>query len=71
MTGWTAVRENGTALRRGDEITDFRGDIWEFLYASAPRVPGKSGKVVVTDSSGGQREFYDDVFDLRVLTGGD
>ena len=65
-TRFKVQRASGIVVRSGETVTDFRGDTWEFLYGSAARVPGKTGKVVVADSSGGQREFYDTVFDLEV-----
>ena len=65
-TRFRVERAGGIVVRAGETVTDFRGETWEFLYGSAARVPGKTGKVIVADSTGHQREFYDTVFDLQV-----
>jgi hypothetical protein len=52
-------------IKPGAEIKDFRGEAWTFVCALRAASPGKSGKIIVRQKSGG-REFYDSVFDGRV-----
>lgn len=64
--GLKAFDKEGNEIKRGDEITDFRGDRATFVMAT--RESGsRSGKVVVKwDKNGQQYEYYDSVFDLKV-----
>lgn len=58
--------KTGAEVRKGDTVTDFRGETATFVSATRTPVPGKSGKVLV-DMGGMQREFYEGVFDLRIV----
>lgn len=62
----SAVTEYGVTIVPDQSLTDFRGDVWHFVSASRPTVPGKSGKVIVK-RNGATREFYAGVFDLTVI----
>jgi len=64
--------ENDRIVLPGTIIRDFRGNEAEFIRATRPRMPGKSGKIVVKwpgtgRISEGQGEYYDTVFNLRVI----
>lgn len=63
------LREDGTHVHRGDKVTDFRDDVWTFVRADRSRSDGRTGKVVVADDQGKERDFYDTVFNLTVLEG--
>lgn len=52
-----------TMIRKGDTITDFRGDEWTYLGITRQGRPGKSTKILARDSSGWQQEFYVTVFE--------
>lgn len=57
----------GNNPEEGDEVEDFRGDIWVFIRVTRPREPGRSAKVEVTDlerTPGHIREFYSTVFPI-------
>lgn len=59
----------GVPMKRGDTMLDFRGERAIFIEATRARVPGKTGKVLVTwvgDEKSKQREYYDTVFELHV-----
>jgi hypothetical protein len=57
-----AVEEvTGRVVTEGDQVTNFRGEAGIFEYATRPRVPGKSGKVLVNGW-----ESYDKVWGLTV-----
>lgn len=58
--------QTGEEVKRGDTITDFKGDKAVFLNATRERIVGKSGKVYVELPDGFRREFYDKVFNLVV-----
>lgn len=57
---------DGSPVIKGDSFVDFRGDMWEFVMASRPTIPGKSGKVIVRCLESGKSwenaEFYVNVF---------
>jgi hypothetical protein len=59
-----AFRQDGTEVRRGDTITDFRGD--EHVFHAATRAPDghRTGKVQADNGHG--PEFYMTVFGLTV-----
>lgn len=52
----------GKEIKKGDMITDFRGEKHIFQMASRARSEGKSGKICTTD----HREYYDRVFNIIV-----
>lgn len=60
---WKAVTGDGTEVRPGDALTDFRGDPDVFRYVS--RAPGgnSSGKII-TDRG---HELYPQVFGLTIV----
>jgi len=58
-------RKDGTEVKSGDIVDDFRGAPWEFKRAVRAQTTAKSGKVLVSDGAWVQ-EFYDLVFDLTV-----
>lgn len=63
-----AYREDGTEVRNGDEVTDFRGDTAIFVKASRAREGHRTGKVVVKGLTwDNEHEYYDTVFSLTVL----
>jgi len=57
--------KTGKQVFPGDTVTDFRGETATVATLSRACIPGKSGKVVVTQGIS-QREYYDGVFDLVV-----
>lgn len=59
-----AFREDGTVVRAGDAITDFRGDPDVFYTATRAPDGHRTGKIVLGDPFG--REVYMDVFSLIV-----
>ncbi len=64
------VKADGTEVKRGDMVTDFRGDTAIFLSATRVRTAGRSGKVIVRRVVNGAantgREYYDRVFGVEV-----
>lgn len=70
-TTMAAVNEaTGKAVHVGDTVTSFRGEKATLVRMSRPRIPGKSGKVVVRWIDGGyEQEYYDGVFGLIVGQG--
>lgn len=64
----TIHMKTGAEVREGDTVTDFRGETATFCSASRAESPGKSGKVIVKLPDGERREYYDRVYDLRVVT---
>ena len=54
--------KTGKEIKRGDEITDFRGEKHIFVMASRARTENKSGKICTADN----REYYDSVFQIIV-----
>jgi hypothetical protein len=59
--------KSGKQVFEGDTVIDFRGETATVAKLSRAKVPGKSGKVVVTQGdSSPQREYYDGVFGLVV-----
>lgn len=56
------LREDGSEVGRGDEVTSFRGDVAVFEAAVSPRSAGHSGKVQVAG-----RLYNDQVFRLTVV----
>lgn len=54
--------KTGKEIKRGDEITDFRGQKHIFKMASRVRIENKSGKICTTDNY----EYYDKVFGIIV-----
>jgi len=65
MFNATVKNGEGMIVRKGDTVTDFRGEDWVFEGVSALPVPGKSAKVWVS-WDGSNREFYAQVFNLVV-----
>jgi hypothetical protein len=57
--------KTGQQVFPGDTVTNFRGETSTVATLSRGVIPGKSGKVVVTQGDS-QREYYDGVFDLVV-----
>jgi hypothetical protein len=68
-----AQRADGTVVRAGDLLTDFRGKAWTFVAPSRASEPGRSGKVTVAATGatgyapGSTREMYCTVFSLTVI----
>ncbi|AEL97962.2 hypothetical protein CL65_gp054 [Mycobacterium phage Patience] len=77
----TVNEETGEIVKEGDAVRDFRGEVYTFVQATRPRIPGKTGKVVVRACDAVQfaygtqwnrndenptREYYDKVFGLSV-----
>jgi hypothetical protein len=60
------VEATGIRVRAGDVVRDFRGDGGTFVKSEAPRVPGKSGKVMVIRDGGNVVHNYDSVWGIRV-----
>ena len=56
-------------VRKGDTVTDFRGDTATFERVDAAPVPGKSAKVTVR-SNGVPATRYAEVFMLEVTVDG-
>lgn len=59
----------GEPVEYGQQVTDFRGETWVFLYPTRAGWPGGSGKVLVANGHGPldpEREFYDRVFGITV-----
>ncbi len=54
--------KTGKEIKKGDEITDFRGEKHFFKRADRARTENKSGKICTADN----REYYDKVFGLIV-----
>lgn len=52
----------GKEIKKGEVITDFRGDKHVFVMATRARSDHKSGLVCTTDN----REYYDRVFHIIV-----
>ena len=61
-----AIDSNGKRVKRGQTVTDFRGDTATFQSATRASSLGKSGKVVVSTGDISS-EYYDKVFDLTVI----
>lgn len=62
------VREDGTEVKAGDVVTDFRGHDFLFVRATRARSGHWTGKVVVVDGPrNAEREVYDTVFSLAVM----
>lgn len=58
----------GVEMRPGQTVMDNRGERAIIVMATRARTPGKSGKVVVRwPDVDGEREYYDMVFNLRVV----
>lgn len=55
-------KETGEVVRTGEEIKDFRGDVYRFQAVSRAPSESSSGKITVT----GGREFYPSVFKLEI-----
>ena len=58
---YKAFRKDGMEVQKGDEITDFRGEIW--IFSDVPQ-NGKNRVFVKKD--GMTREFFPSVFDLEI-----
>lgn len=61
------TEEDNRELEPGDQIADFRGEVWNFVRVTRPPQEGRSAKVEVQDPTlsireGGLREFYSTVF---------
>lgn len=54
--------KTGKEIKKGDVITDFRGDESVFEMATRARTEYKSGKICTADNY----EYYDRVFDIIV-----
>ncbi|QGJ92035.1 hypothetical protein SEA_KEELAN_71 [Gordonia phage Keelan] len=59
------IRESdGSIVRQGDSITNFRDEEYTFKYGSRGLCRGKSGKVTVQrEGAKWSAEYYDSVFD--------
>lgn len=55
-------KNTGKEIKKGDEITDFRGDKHIFARASRAQTENKSGKICTADNY----EYYDRVFNIIV-----
>lgn len=69
-----AVREDGTEVKKGDEVTSFRGEKAVFVMATRPRWQGGTGKITVHWLSDPEPyddlralEYYDTVFFIAVF----
>jgi hypothetical protein len=67
-----AIDSNGKRVKRGQTVTDFRGDTATFQSATRASSLGKSGKVVVKwhatpGDDDTASEYYDKVFGLTVI----
>ncbi len=63
-----AVDVNNVEIKKGQFVTSFRGEVWEFISATRLTDEAHAGKVHVK-SPGldyGDREFYATVFNLTV-----
>lgn len=58
-----------STVKRGDTVIDFRGQHWTFVYVSRMPTASTTGRIVVTDEYGREREFYPAVFDLAIVNG--
>ena len=56
-----AIREDGTVVKAGDKITDFRGQEWTFL-----EVTRQGRRVYARKADGWAQELFPTVFDLKV-----
>lgn len=59
----------GVPMKKGDTMLDHRGERAIFIMATRAKMPGKTGKVLVTwvgDEKSRQQEYYDTVFELTV-----
>ena len=54
--------KTGKEIKKGNEITDFRGEKHIFEMATRARMGHKSGKVCTANN----REYYDSVFNIIV-----
>lgn len=61
-----AYRENGTEVRRGDTIENFRGDSAVFLAATRAPDGHRTGKVLVSTDRMDSIEYYMGVYSLTV-----
>jgi hypothetical protein len=61
-------KDTGEEVKVGEKVQDFRGKIWKLVRLSRARIEGdaRTGKVIV-QREGQNMEFYDTVFDLRVV----
>lgn len=53
---------NKPILKKGDRVTDFRGNTGEVLHVHESFIPGKSHKVTVKYDHGTTRTYYEEVF---------
>lgn len=58
--------ETGKEVAIGTKLQTFRGETVTLKHLSRPRIPGKSGKIVVEYDDGGTMEYYDKVCNLRI-----
>lgn len=63
------AKANGQIIKKGDRITDFRGDDAIFVHISRFPELGKEGKIIVHEpgNSQNQGEFYPSVFALTIV----
>lgn len=68
---YKVVDESGKEIKKGDEITDFRGAKWIFDGITKAPGGGSSGKINAKQSHGGkddwEQEFYPSVFDFKIV----
>jgi hypothetical protein len=65
-----AFNANDVEVHEGEQITSFRGGQYILVEITRARSTGKTGKVRVRSVTGnyaGEAEYYDTVFDLRVV----
>lgn len=65
LSEYSAYAADGFAVRKGDQIADFRGDMWTYCHVSRAPQAGKQAKVTV-QRDGRSSEFYASVFNLTV-----
>jgi hypothetical protein len=56
-----AYRKDGSEVREGDELVDFRGELWIFIQVSRHKIYAKK------KDKEWRQEFFSTVFDLEVL----
>jgi len=71
MPVYEVTDRDGNVITRGGVVTDFRREAWVFDHVSRGTEYNGTALVIVHDSpdpGASEREFYDRVFDLTVVT---
>jgi hypothetical protein len=59
---------DGTEVKPGSLMYDFREDVWEFVRITQPAAHGSSGLVLARRvGENFEQEFYPSVFDLKIV----